>query len=68
MMANYAQMPCHAIRETVDKQEDGNSVSACGAYDTLGAGNELSPDFHKSPHPFALAGPIVDHFHCVWID
>jgi len=33
--ANYAQMPRYAIRETVDKQEDGNSVAACGAHDTL---------------------------------
>jgi len=34
----------------------------------FGAGNELSPDLHESPHFFAMAGPLVNYFHCVWID
>jgi len=25
-------------------------------------------DLHEAPYPFAMAGPIVNHFHCVWID
>jgi len=25
-------------------------------------------DLYQAPYVFALAGPIVNHFHCVWID
>jgi hypothetical protein len=25
-------------------------------------------DLYEAPYGFALAGPIVNHFHCVWID
>jgi hypothetical protein len=26
------------------------------------------PNLHEAPHPFAKAGPMVNHFHCVWIN
>jgi hypothetical protein len=28
----------------------------------------ISPDFYKSPLPVALTRPMVDDFHCVWIN
>jgi hypothetical protein len=65
--ANCSNALSNAIRETVDKQDDGNSVAVCAAHDTP-AGNGLSPDFHESAHPFAIASPVVNYFHCVRID
>ena len=25
-------------------------------------------DLHEGPYSFAMVGPMVNHFHCVWID
>jgi hypothetical protein len=67
MMANYAQMPTQSARLDKHPQSAIHSPHVVGKTH-LGVGNELSPNFHKSPLPVALAGPIVNHFHCVWIN